>query len=188
MHELNLWAHGELKQGTLCHVTVVVTGAIHQIFCSSHSGSMVGCNSWIPYIWVTSSGHMLLFKVTHATFWLECLSSFRDVFLFCHSYSAGDAGAGGADEDRSGGRDGDGVVENFRDVRRGEDDGGVVHGGMGSQCPALPGRASIVAQTARRGNPPKRGPCPGPTHRERSVGGLPEWRQAGHPRRASDIW
>ena len=23
--------------------------------------------SWIPYIWVTSSGHMLLFKVTHAT-------------------------------------------------------------------------------------------------------------------------
>ena len=54
--------------------------------CSSHSGSMVGCNSWIPYIWVTSSGHMLLFKVTRAAFWLECLSSFRDVFFFCHSF------------------------------------------------------------------------------------------------------
>ena len=32
MHELNLWAHGELKQGPLCHVYVVVTGAVHQIF------------------------------------------------------------------------------------------------------------------------------------------------------------
>lgn len=57
---------------------------------SPHSGSMVGCTSWIPYIWVIGSGQYVVIESDVWHFHLECLfanaSPSRYVFPFYHSY------------------------------------------------------------------------------------------------------
>lgn len=62
MYELNLWDYGQLKQGQLGHVSVVVIGAVHQIVWLS---TWLHCISWLPYVWVeplTSSGQSVVIE------------------------------------------------------------------------------------------------------------------------------
>lgn len=69
MHELNLWDYGQLRQGQLCHVSMLVIDASHQIFCL-HSGSVVGCTSWLLYVRdITSSGHYVVIGKDVCYFW-----------------------------------------------------------------------------------------------------------------------
>lgn len=89
MYELNLQDYGQLKQGQLCHVSVVVSGAVSQIVWLSASWEHGGCISWLPYALVgplISSGQYVVIASDACSFWSGMLicqcKPFQESFFF----------------------------------------------------------------------------------------------------------
>lgn len=99
MHELNLQDYGQLKQGQLCHVFVVVIGAVNQIIWLSKSCEHGGCFPWLPYVWVgplINSGQYVVIGSDICCFWTRmfiCQSKpFQGSFFLSATFSTASLG------------------------------------------------------------------------------------------------